>query len=419
MNEIIRIRAPWKTIDGSVSLPISKSMANRIIMLKAYSGELNHPPDDRDSGDTTLLKRNLQKIAQQNDEGEPVRVDCGNAGTVFRFLLPFLAKRKGTWILTGEQRMLERPVGPLVSALNSLGADIEYLEENGYPPLRVNGKTLSSGEVKVDTSISSQFVSALLLLAPFLESGLSIKKTGENVSGSYTSMTTSLLRSAGISVSVDGDITRVFPGIINTTMLKPEYDWSSASFWYTVVALSHHGTITLRGLTPPESSIQGDSSVAGIFRSLGVFTNNTDDGLVIRKSFSVPTITRIRLNMRSTPDLVLPVVTAIAGLGYGALISGIDHLRYKESDRIRALITELRALNAYIDYAEKMLVVHPSDIRYLRPVNTYNDHRMAMAFAPLALISRTLEVRDPGVVMKSYPEFWSMMEELGFEMIRI
>lgn len=202
-------------------------------------------------------------------------------------------------------------------------------------------------------------------------------------------------------------------------MLKPEYDWSSASFWYAVVALSHHGTITLRGLTPPESSIQGDSSVAGIFRSLGVFTNNTDDGLVIRKSFSVPTITRIRLNMRSTPDLVLPVVTAIAGLGYGALISGIDHLRYKESDRIRALITELRALNAYIDYAEKMLVVHPSDIRYLRPVNTYNDHRMAMAFAPLALISRTMEVRDPGVVMKSYPEFWSMMEELGFEMIRI
>jgi 3-phosphoshikimate 1-carboxyvinyltransferase len=302
--------------------------------------------------------------------------------------------------------------------LNSLGADIEYLEKEGFPPLRVNGKTLSSGEVSVDTSISSQFVSALLLLAPFLNSGLSINKTGENVSGSYTAMTISLLKSAGISVSAEGDVIQVLRGKIDISALEPECDWSSASFWYTVVALSHHGTITLKGLTPPEDSVQGDSSAASIFRSLGVSTNVTDDGLIIRKSFNVPAITRIRLDMRSTPDLVLPVVTAIAGLGYGALISGIDHLRYKESDRIRALISELRALNAYIDYAEKMLVVHPSDIRYLRPVNTYNDHRMAMAFAPLALISRTLEVRNPGVVKKSYPEFWSMMEKLGFEMIR-
>lgn len=416
MSASIRITAPWRSIKGDVILPESKSMMNRILMLKAYNGELLHEKDDNDAGDTALLKKHLATIASANPD-EQMNLNCENAGTVLRFLLAFLAQREGEWILSGSVRMLERPIEPLVTALKELDADIEYLEKQGFPPLKIKGKKLSSADVTVDTSVSSQFISSLLMLAPVIENGLTLRRTGANVSASYTDMTIGLLQRASIKIKKEDDTITVQHGLLNPDELKAEADWSSAAFWYTLVALSQRGKLLIRGLGDPEDSIQGDAIVADIFRSIGVSTNVTDEGLLIHKHFHVPALTRIRLNMKSTPDLVLPVVTALSGLGYGALISGIEHIQFKESDRIRALITELRALNGYIDYSDNMLVIHPSDIRVLRPVNTYNDHRMAMAFAPLAMVSRTIEIRDPQVVNKSYPQFWAMFEKLGFEMI--
>ncbi len=415
MNTSIRVIAPRRPIKGDVYLPVSKSMANRVLMLKAYAGEMIHDPCEGDAGDTYLLKKHLAKISAC-PKGEGLILDCENAGTTLRFLTSFLAAREGQWIITGSKRMKERPVEPLVAALRKMDADIEYLERDGFPPLKIKGKKLSSKKVVVDTSVSSQFVSSLLMLAPVLENGLVLERSGENVSASYTTMTIKLLEQASIKVTQNDNIINVTNGNIETESFMAERDWSSAAFWYSLVALSQKGTLLINDLGDPRNSIQGDAIVADIFRSLGVSTNIVEQGILLRKQIHVPAMTRFRINMKSTPDLVLPVVTALSGLGYGALISGIDHLKYKESDRIRAVIAELRALSGNIDYTNNMIVIHPSDLRVLRPVNVYDDHRMAMAFAPLAMVSGAIEIRDPQVVDKSYPAFWDMLGRLGFVM---
>ncbi len=210
---------------------------------------------------------------------------------------------------------------------------------------------------------------------------------------------------------------RVFPGKPETASLRSEADWSSAAFWFALVALSQWAKLLIKGIGDPEASLQGDAVVAEIFRGIGVSFQVTPEGVLIQKQYHVPELSRVRLNMKSTPDLALPVVTSLSGLGYGALISGVHHLQFKESDRIKALVTELRALNVAIDYVDRMLVVHPSSVRAFRPVNTYDDHRMAMAFAPLSLVLGTLEVRNPQVVEKSYPRFWEMLKGLGFGLL--
>ncbi|PID94020.1 MAG: 3-phosphoshikimate 1-carboxyvinyltransferase [Bacteroidetes bacterium] len=413
MSTTVKIVPPHFSIKGEVSLPVSKSISNRILMLKAYSGDLSHEVTEKDVGDTLLLKKLLLEIAQAPRE-ERVVLNCLNAGTVLRFLLAFVAQREGEWILTGSERMCERPIEPLVKALRVLGAEIFYEGREGFPPLRVVGKPLSSQVVEVDTSISSQFVSSLLLLSTVIPGGLSLKLTGEKVSTSYMRMTMKLLQKASMRVVEDDGVIRVSPGKLRTEALTPEADWSSAAFWFALVALSQRGKILIKGVGEPEDSLQGDAVVADIFRSIGVAFHVTPEGVLIQKPYQVPALSRVRLNMKSTPDLTLPVVTALSGLGYGALISGIHHLQFKESDRIKALVTELRALNVAIDYVDRMLVVHPSSVRAFRPVNTYDDHRMAMAFAPLSLVLGTLDVRDPQVVEKSYPHFWEMLKGLGF-----
>ena len=415
MKELVRIVRPFGRISGEVSLPVSKSLYNRIIMLNAYCGELDNDVDMADSGDTALLKR-LLGVIKENKDSEQVILDCENAGTVCRFLMSFLAARNGHWFLTGSSRMKERPVEPLVSALRLLGADISYCEKEGFLPVRIRGTKLQSATLKVDTSVSSQFVSSLLMLAPTLEKGLIIEMQGDCVSESYVSMTLSMLKNAGIKVALKDNVIHVSGGSPDVVDLQKEPDWSGAAFWYCLVALSARGDIFLKGLNNPSVSLQGDSIVADLFRSLGVSSEVMSDGVRIRKRFHVPGITRLRFNLQSTPDLVLPIATAVSGLGYGALISGISHLQYKESDRIRALITELRALNINVDYIDKILAIHPSTVTVFRPVNTYNDHRMAMAFAPLVMPSRTLDIRNPEVVSKSYPQFWDMLKQMGFEL---
>lgn len=413
-GDLVRVSAFSKDIKGKVTMPLSKSISNRLLMLKAYADDFTCSVPVSDADDTRLLVQLLGIIHSGSGDSERV-LDCDNAGTVLRFLLSFLAQRPGVWVLTGSERMQQRPVGPLVEALQELGANITYLKEPGFPPLKIIGTTLSSGSLSVDSSFSSQFVSSLLMLATVLPNGLIIKLAGEVVSESYITMTVEMMRNSGIDVQYGSDsIVVQKPAVVNPVFTQ-EYDWSAAAFWYSVAALSRRANIVLNDIGAPESSCQGDATVASIFRQFGVRTTMEKHDVVLLKGIFNPTLNRIRLNMLSTPDLVLPVAITVAGLGLGALITGISHLEHKETNRIKVLINELRALNITVEYSNDTLVIHRSQMRVLRPVNTYNDHRMAMAFAPLALVVSNLKIRNPEVISKSYPQFWSNLIQLGFE----
>ena len=417
-GDLVRIRTFSADIQGRVTLPLSKSISNRLLMLKAYSDDFTCSVPLSDADDTQLLVRMLRIVYTTSGEGEIV-IDCDNAGTVLRFLLSFLAQRPGVWILTGSEQMQKRPVGPLVEALHELGANITYLKEPGFPPLKIIGTNLTSGSLSVDSSFSSQYVSSLLMLAMVLPNGLSINLAGEVVSESYITMTIEMMRKSRIDVhySLDRIVVQKPMGIY--PVFIKEYDWSAAAFWFSVAALSQRADIVLNDMGTPESSCQGDAIVASIFSQFGVRTTMEKQNLLLSKRDFNPSLTWIRFNMQSTPDIVLPVVVTIAGLGLGALITGISHLEHKETNRIKALLNELRALNITIEYSNDTLVIHRSQMHVLRPVNTYNDHRMAMAFAPLALVVSNLKIRNPEVISKSYPQFWSNLAQLGFDVKKI
>ena len=417
-SELVCVNTFNKDIRGRVNLPLSKSISNRLLMLKAYTEDFTCSSEISDADDTQLLVSILNTIEKVSGESETV-IDCDNAGTVLRFLLSFLAQRPGTWILTGSERMQKRPIAPLVDALSELGAKIIYLKEPGFPPLQIEGTTLDSASLSVDSSFSSQYVSSLLMLATVLPNGLTINLAGDVVSESYISMTIEMLRKSSVMVQYDTGRIVVQKPTIFSPIFRKEYDWSAAAFWYSVAALSQRADIVLNDIGTPESSCQGDAIVASLFRQFGVRTTIEKQDLLLLKRSFYPSIARLRLDLRSTPDLVLPVVVTIAGLGLGALITGVSHLEHKETDRIKALINELRALNVAIEYEKDMLVIHRSQISVHGPINTYNDHRMAMAFAPLALVVSNLKIRDPQVISKSYPQFWSNLIHLGIEVKKI
>lgn len=340
-------------------------------------------------------------------------VEVHHAGTAMRFLTAYFAiQENNEVVLTGSTRMKERPIKILVEALQQLGADISYEEKEGYPPLRIKGKKLAINRVSLPANVSSQYISALLLIAPKLENGLEINLTGEITSQSYIKMTLDLLNEIGIKTSSAGNTIVVeHKASIENQQFTIESDWSSASYFYSIIALSEIGSkITLSSFK--ESSFQGDSVLVEIYNHFGVETEFENDSIVLKK-VKETSVSNVQLDLNSSPDLAQTIAVTCFGLGVECHLTGLHTLKIKETDRLEALKNELVKLGAVVSLTENSISVEPSStIRENVSITTYQDHRMAMAFATLA-VKIPLVIEDAEVVSKSYPAFWKDLTTIG------
>lgn len=381
----------------------SKSESNRLLLLQALYPTISIK-NLSNSDDAEVMQKGL-KI-------ENGIVDIHHAGTAMRFLTAYFASQENKEvILTGSKRMTERPIKVLVDALRELGADISYENNEGYPPIKIKGRKLVQNKVSLPADISSQYISALLLVAPSLENGLELDLVGKITSVPYIKMTLGLLSQIGVKSTFNGNTIKVWPQeTVPASTQVVESDWSSASYFYSIVSLSEVGTeITLSAYN--KDSLQGDSVLADIYKDFGVETIFGEHQIVLRKSSSVANKS-IEIDLANAPDIAQTIVVSCFGLGIGCHLTGLHTLKIKETDRLEALKVELGKLGAPISVTDKTLTLEPSNqINEAVAIDTYNDHRMAMAFAPLAL-KTSLYINDSEVVSKSYPDFWKDMESL-------
>ena len=393
-----------RELAGRISVTGSKSESNRLLILQAQfpSIEIQNLSN---SDDTRVLQTALTSLEEV--------VDIHHAGTAMRFLTAYLASTEGREvILTGSQRMQERPIGILVDALRELGAEISYENKEGYPPLRIKGKKLVKNEVKVLANISSQYISALMLIAPGMPEGLHIHLEGKVTSVPYILMTLQLLKQCGISGSFENNKISIGPQkSVPKTEIVVESDWSSASYFYSLAALSNSAEIFLTSYR--ENSLQGDRSVAEIYQKLGVKTTFLEGEIKLEKTeVLLPEI--LELDLSNSPDLAQTIAVTCFGLGIEARLTGLHTLRIKETDRLQALKNEIEKLGGKVSITENSLQLSASEeINSNISIDTYNDHRMALAFAPLAL-KVPIGIKNAGVVSKSFPGFWKDMQQLGF-----
>lgn len=397
---------PPENINASIRLTSSKSVCNRALTIAALCKEAVTINNISDSDDSKLLSTAL------NSNG-PL-FDIGAAGTAMRFLTAYLAQHEGQWQITGTERMKNRPIGVLVDALRELGADISYIEKEGYPPLAINGKALNGGKLTLKSNISSQFISAILMIAPTLKGGLELCLDGNIISRPYIQMTLDLMAYFGVNTSWEGQIINIPEKAYKAESFDVEIDWSGASYWYEVVALNKDAKIVLENAQA--ISYQGDAEVQNMYKSLGVQTTFTDQGATLINTGKVCDF--FEWDLLSQPDLAQTVVTTCAMLGIHFKISGLQTLRIKETDRIEALIKELAKYGIAIYESEPgTLEWHgetcPKDKEI--SIATYEDHRMALAFAPTAILHPRLNIEEPEVVSKSYPAYWEDMKMVGFE----
>lgn len=401
----------FDNISHIIDLPLSKSEANRYLMLRYYAAQLLPSFDAAD--DVNLLRQLLEEII--NNDGEEVKViDCDNAGTVLRFLAMALSMRKGSFVLTGSERMRQRPIAELVEALNKLGASICYLENEGYPPLMIEGRDIKGGEVTISAERSSQFVSSLLLAAPSMRDGLSLQLVGDIASQPYIDMTIKMMRDCGIVIDDKDNVIKIKHQHYNCDFVKVESDWSSAAFWYELVALYDDDINVLLKNINIESR-QADAAAMNMFATLGVSTQQVKEGVIIRKS--IANSQQLTFNFSQCPDLFPAVIATCAGLHVDATFTGVKNLSLKESDRKLAMMTELMKMNVVFENVSddvlKMkchdnMPYHAED----NPIifSSYNDHRIVMALAMLYPKIGTIRIEDKNVVSKSYPDFWADLE---------
>ncbi len=389
-----------QTINTSIKISGSKSESNRLLILQQLypSLKLENVSDSDDSVHLTHALESDKKI-----------VDIGHAGTAMRFLTAYFAVKEGReTILTGSERMQNRPIKILVDALRILGTEIEYTDKEGYPPLKIKGKKITKNKVSINGNVSSQYISALVLIAVNSENGLEIELLEEITSRPYLEMTLDLLHQIGITTSWKGNtiIISPQPSIIDKT-ITVESDWSSASYFYSLVALSNVGTsITLSSFH--EKSLQGDSCLAEIYQNFGVETKFNTNSITLTKTDKKPDLKT--LNLINAPDIAQTIVVTCFGLGISCDLTGLHTLKIKETDRLIALQNELQKFGAQIEITDKSLHLKPSTILHNNcTVKTYNDHRMAMAFAPLAL-KTPLTIENADVVTKSYVNFWQDLD---------
>lgn len=387
-------------------MPASKSISNRLLLLNALSYSPYPIQNLSDSDDTAVM---LSAMQSQNNV-----FDVGAAGTSMRFLTAFLSKIVGEWVVTGSERMKQRPIRILVDALKQLGARIEYEEHEGYPPLRIWGSALKGTTLELPGNVSSQYISALMMIAPEVEGGIQIKLTGKIISKPYLEMTLQLMDQFGARGFWKGDVITIPQAAYHPVPCTVESDWSAASYWYEMVALSPSSEITLTGLD--KKSTQGDSAVAVLFESLGVKTRFHAAGTTLTQTGKPAH--QFSFNFTNQPDLAQTLAVTCCLLDVPFRFTGLESLKIKETDRIAALVAELQKLGFVLatNHADNLIwdgtrcAVQPA-----APIETYKDHRMAMAFAPAALQIGSIAIDDPMVVTKSYPRFWDHLKQVGFE----
>ncbi|MDO1512036.1 3-phosphoshikimate 1-carboxyvinyltransferase [Maribacter confluentis] len=393
-------------IKEAITITGSKSESNRSLLLSALFPNIEIT-NLSNSDDAQVMAKGLQ-ISQGT-------VDIHHAGTAMRFLTGYFSAQEGKEVvLTGSKRMTERPIKILVDALKSLGAEISYVQDEGYPPIKIKGQNLVKDKVSLPADVSSQYISSLLLIAPSLGNGLELELVGKITSVPYIKMTLALLEEIGVETSFKGNVINVFPkNEIAPVTLVVESDWSSASYYYGICALAAPGTeITLSAYK--QQSLQGDSVLAEIYTSFGVETTFGDNKIILKKTDKEVDMENI-FDLANAPDIAQTIAVTCFGLGVGCHLTGLHTLKIKETDRLEALHTELTKLGANISVTDKELDIVPSiGILENIAIDTYNDHRMAMAFAPLAM-KTTLKVNDAEVVSKSYPDFWNDLKKLGFD----
>lgn len=393
----------------------SKSETNRLLLLQALYPNLKLE-NASNSDDSDVMTKALNSPFTIHHSS---LIDVHHAGTAMRFLTAFFAIQEGKEvILTGSTRMKERPIKILVEALQQLGAEISYEEQAGFPPLSIKGKKLTRSKVSLPANVSSQYISALLLIAPKLENGLELTLEGEITSVPYIKMTLALLNTIGVETSFVDNIISVHSQLtINNSQFTIESDWSSASYWYSIMALSEIGTeITLSSYKP--NSLQGDSALVEIYSAFGVETIFENNSILLRKTHN-PKLTTHNLQLNNCPDIAQTIAVTCFGLGLPCHLTGLHTLKIKETDRLEALKAELTKLGAYITVTNDSLTLSQSEnINPNISIKTYQDHRMAMAFAPLAL-KVPIVIEEAEVVSKSYPTFWADLKSMGFKVDNI
>ena len=405
----IRITPP-ANINAQIMLPASKSISNRALIINALANG-THPLENlSDCDDTQVMLRALQ--AQPGET-----IDIMAAGTAMRFLTAYLSVTPGDRIITGTQRMKQRPIGILVDALRELGANIEYVEKEGFPPLRIQGTTLTKSHISLPGNISSQYISALLMIAPTLKNGLQVTLTGDIISRPYIDLTLQLMKDFGAQASwLNDHELKVEPQPYRSTPYYIEGDWSAASYWHEIVALSKDATITLPSLF--RKSYQGDSKMADQFAQLGARTSYKENGITILKPKMVDISQAIHVNLDFTnqPDLAQTFVVTCALQNITFRFTGLQTLKIKETDRIAALICEMKKLGYVLHEAEDSILYWDGERceRSGEAIDTYEDHRMAMAFAPACLVMDNICINNPQVVSKSYPRYWDDLKAAGF-----
>ena len=402
--ELLQLKKVDRTVGGDVKITGSKSETNRLLVLRQFYPNLKIE-NVSNSDDSVLMQKALASTSSE--------INIGHAGTAMRFLTAYFAvKENSSIVLTGSHRMKDRPIKILVEALNSLGADIEYLEKEGFPPLKITGKKLVKDAVEIEGNVSSQYISALLLTAPTLKNGLKLKFKGEVTSVPYIKMTLQLLEELGIEHSWIEDTITISPKpTIDAKTVVVESDWSSASYYYSYCALSPNSTITLSSYK--KTSLQGDSVLATIYKNLGVETVYGENSITLTNTGVINASKMMDLNLIGAPDIAQTIAVTCFGLGVKCYLTGLHTLKIKETDRLVALKTEIEKLGGEVIITNETLHLKASTkINEGINIATYDDHRMAMAFAPLAL-KVSINIEEAFVVSKSYPTFWEDFKQIS------
>ncbi len=401
-----KLSAP-SVVKSTIQLPASKSISNRALIINALARGTTPPCNLSDCDDTLVM---IKALAENNET-----IDIMAAGTAMRFLTAYLSTVQGTHILTGTERMQQRPIQILVNALRELGAQIEYAGKEGFPPLRIHGTELKGNELTLKGNVSSQYISALLMIGPVLKNGLRLHLTGEIISLPYINLTLQLMKEFGAKAAwTSGNSIEVAPKPYTPVSFMVESDWSAASYWYQIAALSEQAEIELMGLF--RNSYQGDSRGAEVFSRLGITTEFTHEGVLLKKSNRL--VEQLNEDFVDIPDLAQTFAVTCCLLGIPFRFTGLQSLKIKETDRIFALKAELRKLGYLLQDAQDSILIW--DGERCQPeaqpvIQTYEDHRMAMAFAPAALRFPEMYIAEPQVVSKSYPAYWENLKQAGFQ----
>lgn len=399
------LQTSQSNLQAQIAVTGSKSETNRLLLLQALFPNITLA-NTSNSDDSEVM----QKALKGNEEV----VDIHHAGTAMRFLTAYFAVNEGREVvLTGSPRMQERPIKILVEALEQLGAEITYEKEVGYPPIKIKGQKITASKVTMAANVSSQYISALLLVAPKLENGLELTLEGSITSIPYIKMTLALLNDLDIQTSFEGNVIKVYPKPeVESKVMTVESDWSSASYFFSLVALASQASISLTSYKG--TSLQGDSALVEIYAKMGVETHFDGNKMTLTKKENF-NFEDVKFDLNNTPDIAQTIVVTCFGLGIGCYLTGLHTLKIKETDRLEALYVEMTKLGANIKVTnDSLTLVASNQINSNISIATYNDHRMAMAFAPLALRVPII-IDNAEVVSKSYPDFWKDLERLGFQ----